>query len=117
MIRLLFIGLLSLFTGSLQSIYGQTNNQNMKTINPPYIARTSNFMAIYFYVEAKEVQKLLPASVKVKSDDKGLATAGMEMYTTDQVYGMPNFSIAFIYVEASVSGSVNGTSGYYPIWA
>ncbi len=115
-LRLVIIGLLSLFTAPLQSAHGQTNNQNMKMINPPYIARTSNFMAIYFNVEAKEVQKLLPESVKVKSDDKGLATAGMEMYTTDQVYGMPNFSIAFIYIEVNVSGNVNGTSAYYPIW-
>ena len=37
--------------------------------SPPYIARTSNFMAIAFHIEAEEVQKLLPANVKVKTDE------------------------------------------------
>lgn len=85
--------------------------------SPPYIARTSNFMAIAFHIEAEEVQKLLPANVKVKTDEKGQATVGMEIYTTDQVYGVPNYTLAFIYVTVNSLDSNNSTSeNYYPIW-
>jgi hypothetical protein len=117
MIRLLIIGLLSLFTASFQTTYGQTMNTDMKMTSPPYIARTSNFMAIAFHIKADEVQSLVPANVKVKIDEKGQATVGMEIYTTEQVYGIPNYTLAFIYVTVNSLDSNNNTSdNYYPIW-
>jgi hypothetical protein len=116
MLRNLIFGLLTFCIASCQSVWGQTVNPYPKPIDPPYIARTSNFMAIAFQLEANEVQKLLPANVKVKRDHKGFANAGMEMYTTDQIYGMPKYTIAFIYVEVSVPESGNDTSGNWPIW-
>lgn len=64
----------------------------------PYTARTSNFMALAFQLKAYEAQKLLPADVKSKSDDSGMASGGMEIYTTDQIYGVPGYTIAFLYV-------------------
>src|SRR5687768_13525342 len=113
--RLVMAVLLFLAAGLFQSVYGQADKPAINPVSPPYIARTSNFMAIAFRVKADEVQKLLPANVKVKSDDKGLATGGMEIYTTDQIYGMPKYTIAFIYVEVSTPDSNNSTSGNWPI--
>jgi hypothetical protein len=107
--------LLFLSAVTFQSLYAQTTNLDMKPVSPPYIAHTSNFMAIAFRLEADEVQKLLPANVKVKSDDEGLATGGMEIYTTDQVYGVSKYTIAFIYVEVNAPDSAN-SSGNWPIW-
>src|SRR5687768_2275049 len=109
MLRLLIIGLLSLSTASFQTIYGQTIITNMKMTTPPYIARTSNFMAIAFHIKADEVQSLVPANVKVKIDEKGRATVGMEIYTTEQVYGVPNYTLAFIYVTVNSLDSNNNT--------
>ena len=115
--RLLIIGLLSLSTACFQTIFGQTNNTNMKMTSPPYIARTSNFMAIAFHIKADEVQSLVPANVKVKIDEKGRAAVGMEIYTTEQVYGVPNYTLAFISVTVNSLDSNNKTSdNYYPIW-
>jgi hypothetical protein len=92
-------------------------NTDMKMTSPPYIARTSNFMAIAFHIKADEVQSLVPANVKVKIDEKGQATVGMEIYTTEQVYGIPNYTLAFIYVTVNSLDSNNNTSdNYYPIW-
>jgi hypothetical protein len=80
---------------SMQSRYAQKANSAMKMLSPPYIARTSNFMALAFQLKADEAQKLLPADVKIKSDDSGMASGGMEIYTTDQIYGVPGYTIAF----------------------
>ncbi len=116
MIRLLLIGLLFLCTASFQTLYGQANNRDMKMTNPPYIARTSNFMAIAFHVKAEDVESLVPANVKVKIDEKGQASLGMEIYSTDQVYGVPNYTLAFISVTVHSLDSNNGTDYYCPIW-
>lgn len=117
MLRLLILGLLSLFTASFQTIYGQTMNTDMDMISPPYIARTSNFMAIAFHVKAEAIESLVPPNVKVKTNEEGRASLGMEIYTTDQVYGVPNYSIAFISVTVNLLDSSNNASDYnYPIW-
>lgn len=114
--RAVMFVLLFLAAASFPSLYGQATNSAIKPVNPPYIARTSNFMMILFHLKAGEAQKLLPANVKVKSDDKGLVTGGMEIYTTDQIYGVPKYTIAFIYVEISGEESNSGTSGNWPVW-
>jgi hypothetical protein len=88
----------------------------MKMTSPPYIARTSNFMAIAFHVKAEDVESLVPANVKVKIDEKGQASLGMEIYSTDQVYGVPNYTLAFISVTVNLLESSNETDYYYPIW-
>lgn len=115
MLRLLTIGLIFLSTASFQSILGQTSNP-MKMTSPPYIARTSNFITVAFRIKADEVQSLVPANVKVKSDEKGWATCGMEVYTTEQVYGVPSYTIAFISVTVTSLDSNNPIDNYYPIW-
>lgn len=109
--RLLIIVLLLLCTAPFQ-----TNKTGMEMTNPPYIARTSNFMAIAFHIKADEAQSLVPANVKIKFDENGRATLGMEIYTTEQVYGIPNYSLAFMYVTVNSLDSNNGTDYYYPIW-
>lgn len=116
MIRILIIGLLFLCTASFQTLYGQTNSIDMKMTSPPYIARTSNFMAIAFHVNAEDVESLLPANMKVKIDEKGQASLGMEIYSTDQVYGVPNYTLAFISITVNLLESSNETDYYYPIW-
>lgn len=108
----LFFGILA----SDQSSYGQAANATMKLVNPPYIARTSNFMAVAFQLKADEAQKLLPANVRVKSDGKGFVSGGMEIYTTDQIYGVSKYTIAFVYVEVIGNGIPNGMPGNWPIW-
>lgn len=113
----LIIGLLALCTAPFQIIHGQTNNTDMEMTSPPFIAKTSNFMAIAFHVKADEVESLVPANVKIKIDEKGLATLGMEIYTTEQVYGIPNYSLAFMYVTVTAFDRNNNTSdSNYPIW-
>jgi hypothetical protein len=116
MIRLLIIGLLSLLTAFFQTTYGQAINTDMDMISPPYIARTSNFMAIAFHIQTDKVQSLVPANVKVKTDEEGRANLGMEIYTTEQVYGVPNYTLAFIHITVNSLDSNNETDYYYPIW-
>lgn len=101
---------------SLEASYGQAAKPDMKLLTPPYIAHTSNFMMILFHLKAEEAQKLLPANVKVKSDDKGMVTGGMEIYTTDQIYGVPNYTIGFIYVEVNGLESNDGSPGHWAVW-
>lgn len=98
---------------SFQTLYGQDTNSNTDSINPPYIARTSNFMAVLFHLNAEEAQKLLPASVKVKSDEQGMASGGLEIYSTDQVFGIPAYTIAFITLQVQNRESIDGN---WVIW-
>jgi len=117
MFRFLLIGLLSLSTPSLQTVYGQRINTDMKLTSPPYIARTSNFMTIAFRIKADDVQSLVPANVEVKVDENGFATGGIEVYATEQVYGVSNYSLAFIYLTVNALDSNNNPSdNYYPVW-
>jgi hypothetical protein len=88
----------------------------MEMTSPPFIAKTSNFMAIAFHVKAEDVESMMPANLKVKTDEEGRASLGMEIYTTDQVYGVPNYTLAFISVTVNSLGSNNETDYYYPIW-
>ncbi|WP_176454312.1 hypothetical protein [Siphonobacter sp. BAB-5385] len=95
---------------SSQSLTAQSLQMNQTP--PPYIAKTSNFMAIAFQVKAGDAQTLVPANLKVKSNEQGLVTGGMEIYTTDQTSGIPSYSIAFIYLEVMSQEQ----AGNWPIW-
>lgn len=101
---------------SFQSLYAQANNLTIKPVNPPYIAQTSNFMALLFHLEASEAQALLPENVTAKRDDSGLATASLETYSTDQISGVPKYTIAFITIEVIGGESNYGTPGNWAIW-
>jgi len=87
-----------------------------KYIDPPFIARTSNFMGLGFRLTADEAQKLLPAGVKAKADENGLVNGGLEIYSTDQVYGVEAYTIAFFTVEATVSENNNAKEGNWVVW-
>ena len=48
---------------------------------------------------------------------RDLQPLGMEIYTTEQVYGIPNYSLAFMYVTVTALDRNNNTSdSNYPIW-
>ena len=94
-------------------LYGQD-----EMVTPPFVAQTSNTMFVMFHLNADEAQELLPPNVKVNRNEDGLATGGLEIYNTDQVSGMENFTIAFLTLEVEVGGEGNndGTPGNWPVW-
>jgi len=114
----LIVLLLILSTIIYSPLYGQDEQSEVKMVTPPYIARTSNFMAVMFHLNADEAQTLLPQNVEVKRDENGLATGGLEIYTTDQVFGVPKYTIAFLTLEVEVGGEGNndGTTGNWAVW-
>lgn len=90
--------------------------QQAKKVNPPFIARTLNSMMLAFNLDAGEAQKLLPKNIKAKSDEKGLVNGGLEIYTTDQVFGMPSYSFAFITLEVINEDGNYGKEGNWAVW-
>lgn len=98
-------------------IYAQNStDMNQNLISPPFIAKTSNFMAMAFQVEAVEAQKLLPEGVLVVPNEEGFATGSLEIYKTDQAYGIPNYTIAFFTIAVKSEASDNGKEGNFPVW-
>lgn len=83
---------------------------------PPYMARTSTAMMALFHFNADEVQKLLPDNVRAKSDASGQVIGGVEMYTTDQAYGVANYSLAFFFVQVSGVAGSSGEEGNWVVW-
>jgi len=114
----LFVLLLFLNAIFSYPLYGQESQSEVQEATPPYIARTSNFMAVMFHLNADEAQTLLPQNVKVKRDENGLATGGLEIYTTDQISGVPKYTIAFLTLEVEVGGEGNndGATGNWAVW-
>ena len=101
----------------VQSFYGQ-NSQNMqqKHLNPPFIARTSNFMVLAFHLDLAQAQKLLPDGIIAKHNENGLVNGGLEIYRTDQAYGIMNYSIAFFTLEVKTEESNYGKEGNWAVW-
>lgn len=98
-------------------IYGQNStdmNQNLQS--PPFIARTSNFMALVFQVDAGAAQKLLPEGVLAVPNEGGFATGSLEIYKTDQAYGIPNYTIAFFTLAVRSEASNYGKEGNWAVW-
>jgi len=87
----LIVLLLFLSTIIHSPLYGQD-----EMVTPPFVAQTSNTMFVMFHLNADEAQELLPPNVKVNRNEDGLATGGLEIYNTDQVSGVENFTIAFL---------------------
>lgn len=90
--------------------------QESTIVQPPYQAHSSNFMMALFHLKAIDVNKLLPAGVNVKQDEKGMVVATFEMYETDRIYGLENYKVAFIVVDIENYNSENGTTGHWAIW-
>lgn len=97
--------------------YGQDSPMSQEIIvPPPFIAKTSRFMAMAFQLDAEEAQKLVPTDVIVKRNDNGQVNGSLEIYTTDQAYGIPNYSIAFFSVEVVISVGDIEKEGNWPVW-
>lgn len=98
-------------------IYAQnSSDMNQNLISPPFIARTSNFMALAFQVDAAEAQKMLPDGVVAIPNEEGFATGSLEIYKTDQAYGIPNYTIAFFTIAVKAEASNYGKEGNWPVW-
>jgi hypothetical protein len=93
-----------------------TRAQQSSLSGPPYLAHSSNFIMTLFNLRAEDVQPLLPSSVKAKIKDAGMVTAGLEIYETDRIHGIPQYSMVFLFVEVAGLESNNGTPGHWAIW-
>lgn len=85
-------------------------------IQPPYAVKTGNVMSMMLQLNASEAQTLLPADVKVKSDENEMATISLEIYSTDQISGVANYSIAFVTIEVGEQESNYGKPGSWSVW-
>lgn len=90
--------------------------QKSDFINPPFVARNSNSMAIQFHLKASDAQRLLPDGILAKSDENGLVIGSLESYTTDQIFGIPSYSISFIAIEAKDINHKKGNDGNWVVW-
>lgn len=90
--------------------------QDKNLSEPPYLAHSANFMMVLFQLKANDVQVLLPEGVLPNANEAGMVTAGFEIYETDRVYGLPEYGMAFIFVEVKNLTSNNGTPGHWALW-
>lgn len=97
-------------------LFGQTAPAQPAPIPPPWLLHSSNFLITLFNLKGEDVQKLLPPGITVKANDSGMVVAGLEMYVTDRVYGMPTYTTAFIFVEITGHDSPSGYPGHWIIW-
>lgn len=114
MIKIIYATLTILFF-SIRAVFAQHALQE-EGDDPPYLAHSSNFMMIMFNLKATDVQKLLPDGVEVNANDAGLVNAGLEMYETDRIWGVPQYGIVFMFVEVKGMESNNGTPGHWALW-
>ena len=99
------------------NVFAQTSPEMIeKLLSPPFIARTSNFMVLAFHLDIEEAQKLLPDGVIAKQNELGLASGSLEVYTTDQAYGISNYSIAFFTIQVIAGESKLEKEGNWPVW-
>ncbi len=111
-IPFLLVSILYLPNSSAQQV-----KEEGKVLFPsPFIAHSSNFLMALFNLNKEEVQPLLPEGMRAKINESGQVTAGFEMYETDRISGIPNYLIAFIYVEVTGLNSKNGAPGHWAIW-
>ncbi len=108
--------LFSLILAIISSCFLNAQKLDQKILEPPFMAKSENFSIVLFNLDAHGVQEILPEGVQPKIKEDGQVTAGLELYTTSRVQGMPIFSIAFIYVEVEFMESKNGTPGHWAIW-
>jgi len=96
--------------------YAQEAENSIADSPPPYMANSSNFALVLFNLDVEKVKSILPRDIHPNINDSGMVTAGLEMYTTERVFGLPNFTMAFIFVEVEGMDSENGTPGHWAIW-
>lgn len=113
MVVLLFL-FLSCGTKNEPIVIMKNRDSNQGT--PPYIAKTSNFMGLQFEVDSDAAQKLLPQGITATVNGNGFATAGLEIYTTDQVFGIPSYSIAFVTLSVTDYRAATPAKGNWAIW-
>ncbi|MBE8717866.1 hypothetical protein C4F51_11795 [Cellvibrio sp. KB43] len=105
-----------LCAGAPSVVYAAENTATANLTAPPYIARTSAAMMTLFHFKADDVQKLLPDGVTVKSDANGQVIGGIEMYTTDQAYGVANYTLAFFFVQVRGVENNAAEDGNWVVW-
>ncbi|TLX26610.1 hypothetical protein FE904_07085 [Chryseobacterium indologenes] len=99
-----------------QPVYGQESSATTQLKSPPFIGRTSGFMGMGFRLNAHEAQKLLPKGIIVKTDGNGSATGNLEIYKTDQVFGVPAYTIAFFVIEVKTQNDQHSKEGNWIVW-
>lgn len=98
-------------------IYGQDSSATTtQLISPPFIGRTSGFMGMGFRLNPQEAQKLLPKGIIAKTDENGSATGNLEIYRTDQVFGVPAYTIAFFVIEVKTQDEQHPKEGNWIVW-
>lgn len=97
-------------------VFGQTAPAKPTLVSPPWLMHSSNFLITLFNLKGEDVQKLLPAGVTAKVNESGMVVAGLEMYVTDRVYGMPTYTTAFVFVEITGHDSSSGYAGHWILW-
>ncbi|MEV4886292.1 hypothetical protein MRBLMN1_004852 [Chitinophaga ginsengisegetis] len=97
--------------------YGQDSSATtIQLTSPPFIGRTSGFMGMGFRLNAEEAPKLLPKGIMVKTDQNGLAAGNLEIYRTDQVFGVPVYTIAFFVIEVKSQDDQHPKEGNWIVW-
>lgn len=113
--QLLFLTILTVGTMAILNS-NSANAQSKNLTPPPYVARNSNSMGIQFRIMASDAAQLLPEGIIPKVDENGMVVGGIESYTTDQIYGIPNFSISFITIEVKDINQLIGNNGNWVVW-
>ncbi|WP_323816481.1 hypothetical protein [Cellvibrio sp. NN19] len=111
-----FLALSILLGAAASPLFAQDKSQKDELTSPPYIARTSNSAMVLFHFKTEDIQPLLPKNVKAKADEKGVVSGGIEMYTTDQAFGTPNYSLVFFFVEVTGINGDDKASGNWALW-
>ncbi|MBW1298586.1 hypothetical protein [Aquimarina litoralis] len=105
---------IAMLLGCMYSLHAQ--EQHTKITAPPFMASSTNFSISLFDATPESVKEILPEGMQPKTKENGFVTVGFELYTTARIYGMPKFSIAFIYVEVENCDAKNGTAGHWAVW-
>src|SRR5690606_39036171 len=88
---------------------GQSTSQIDSIVAPPFQVHSGNFMMALFFLNAEAVNDLLHEGMQAKANPDGMVSATLELYQTDRIYGIPNYSVAFLVVDVLDYDSENGT--------
>lgn len=109
----LFFPLIILFAGVSANATGQ---QKLLSESAPWIVNTDKFLLINFRIKTKEIEPFLKIDIALKADKDGFVNTMMEVYSAENISGIPEYHAAFIVVETESHTSRDGAPGHYAIW-
>ena len=82
----------------------------------PWLVESRSFAMISFSLHPDDVRPHLPAGLAPQINDKNRVTCILEVYATERIAGLPNYTMAFLVVEIAGHPSRTGTPGHFAIW-